>query len=174
MKNKLFLTLLLSAIVLGTCAQNPAKYLSNDWAFFELKGKVKAVKITFLDQYTKEHTFSRNGVLLGEDATGDDMWSDNPLGYTRDENGRINGTGNGYCGWTWKGRTVIKEVYVGNMGGDESTSYYLYDQSGKRTGYKDKKGKVHKYTYLDYDARGNWTYRLDDQNNSERRKIYYY
>lgn len=172
MKKRLFLTLLISTLALGTYAQNPANYLSNDWAFFELKGKVKAVKSTINNQYTEEHTFSRSGVLLGEDATGDDMWSDNPFGYTRDANGRIKGTGNGHYAWTWKGRTVIKEEY-GHMG-DESTSYYLYDQSGKRTGYKDEKGKVHKYTYMDYDARGNWTYRMDDNYYTERRKIYYY
>ena len=153
-------------------AQSTSSYLSNDWAFFELKGKVKAVKITKDNRYTEEHTFSRSGVLLGEDATGDDMWSDNPFGYTRDANGRIKGTGNGHYAWTWKGRTVIKEEY-GHQG-YESTFYYLYDQSGKRTGYKDEKGKVHKYTYMDYDARGNWTYRMDDNYYTERRKIYYY
>lgn len=169
-----FKTLLFGAFVicLELQAQSTSPYLSYDWAFFELKGKVKAVKITIDDKYTETHEFSRSGVLLNEDAYGESEWDYNPYGYTRDDYGRIDGTGNCHSAWTWKGKTVVKMEY--SHQGSEVTYYYLYNQSGKRTGWKDEKGRVHKYTYMSHDSHGNWTYRLDDQNGSERRKIVYY
>ena len=48
-------------------------------------------------------------------------------------------------------------------------------QMEKRTGYKDEKGKIHKYVYLNHDARGNWTSRSEETGYCfEERKIIYY
>lgn len=155
-------------------AQTASSYLSYDWAFFELKGRVRAVTITTTTQYSEteqSHYFSRDGELLDEE---DDDFFGWQLGCVRDDRGRIVGTENGHWSWTWNGKTLVRADW-GHMG-DESSSIYLYNQEGKRTGYKDEKGKIYKYSYLNHDARGNWTYRTSDQNlyYSEKRKIVYY
>lgn len=150
-----------------------SSYLSYDWAFFELKGKVKSVTVTINDKYSETHYFNSIGELQDEEAGVD--WDEyNPYGYTRDDRGRIKGTGNGHSAWTWNGKTVTRKDW-GHME-DEGTEIYLYNQAGKKTGYKDAKGKIYKYVYMAHDAKGNWTYRRLDNNNyySEKRKIVYY
>lgn len=156
-------------------AQTKSPYLSYDWAFFELKGRVQAVTIVKNNEYeyAQTHIFSRNGELQGEEA---DVLDDyNPFGYDRDDKGRIVGTGNGHSKWSWNGKTVVG-LYWAHMG-ESDTKIYIYNQEGKRTGYKDEKGKIHKYTYITHDAKGNWTYRTiqdKDEHYSEKRKIVYY
>lgn len=155
-------------------AQTATSYLSYDWSFFELKGRVKSVVIIYNNDRTEEHTFSRDGILLDEEAEGLGAWEVNPFGYTRDEQGRISGSGNGHVAWTWVGNRVASEEYA--LQGYEYTSTYVYDESGKLTGYKTDKGKFVKYTYTDYDAKGNWICRSynDEGYHYEKRKIVYY
>ena len=166
------------AVLLNICyssAQTQASpYLSYDWAFFELKGKVKSVTIIDQGQYSVTHYFNRNGRLQGEDTSIEDIENYDPFGYTRDAKGRITGTGNCHFSWTWNGKTVLRENW-GHMD-QSSTTIYMYNQDGERTGYKDEKGRVHKYKYMARDARGNWTYRTweDDTHYSQKRKIVYY
>ena len=169
------------AVLLNICfssaqAQTPASpYLSYDWAFFELKGKVKSVTIIEQDQYSVTHHFNRTGWLQGEEAGDYGDWENYaPFGYSRDAKGRITGTGNCHFSWIWNGKTVIRENW-GHMDQSSST-IYMYNQDGERTGYKDEKGRVHKYKYMARDARGNWTYRTweHDVHRSQKRKIVYY
>ena len=172
MKKIIVLFILLLSIVLSF-AQSASSYLSYDWAFFELKGRVRAVVITTKTKYSETeeaHYFSRNGELL--DAEDDDFfgWQN---GCTRDDRGRIVGTGNAHWSWTWNGKTLVRADW-GHMG-DESSSIYQYNSEGKKTGYKDEKGKIHKSVYLNHDARGNWTSRSEETGYCfEERKIIYY
>ena len=171
----IILTLLLHTLPSFAQVQTKASpYLSYDWAFFELKGRVKSVTIVTNGRYSETHEFNRDGELQDEEAyTVDDEFG-NPFGYTRDDKGRIDGTGNGHSSWTWNGKTVVRMDW-GHMG-DTATAIYLYNQDGKRIGYKDEEGKTHKYIYMTHDAKGNWTYRMLENDNtySEKRKIVYY
>ena len=174
-------TIVLFVILLSfspSFAQTASSYLSYDWAFFELKGRVRAVTITTTTQYSETeetHYFNRDGELQGEEEgmPFDDYNPYNPFGYSRDDKGRIIGTGNGHYSWTWNGKTLVHADW-GHMGYEDS-SIYQYNSEGKRTGYKDEKGKIHKYVYLNHDARGNWTSRSEETDYCfEERKIIYY
>lgn len=176
MKTKhLFFAALLSLLSISAHAQSFAQYLSYDWAFFELKGKVKMVTIAYdvnalgESSHTVTHYFSRDGILLDEEAEELDGYFS--YGYIRDEYGRIVGTGNGRSIWEWNGKKLVRCDWAAQ--GDESTSIYVYNQQGKRLGEKDEKGKYHKYTYITHDAKGNWTYRRN-RYTTEKRKIVYY
>lgn len=149
--------------------QEQQSYMSYDWAFFELKGRVKSVIIVYDENYEEVHEFSSSGILLNEDAETIDGY--NPFGYNRDDSGRIVGTGNGHTSWTWKESTIVKMEFAHQ--GSESTAVYTYDAKGNRTGYKDENGEFHKYAYITHDHYGNWTYRIVDDY-SEKRKIEYY
>lgn len=170
-----FLTVLLNILPTNTQAQTSSPYLSYDWAFFELKGRVRSVTTVYKDKYSETqevHYFNANGELIDEE--GDDFfgWQ---LGPTRDDRGRITGTGNGHWGWEWNGKNLVRADWAHH--GDESSTIYLYNQRGKRTGYKDEDGKVYTYTYLNHDAKGNWIERVcegKDHYSSEKRKIVYY
>lgn len=168
------LTALLNILSTDIYAQTPT-FQSYDLAFFELKGRVRSVTITNKDKYSETeytHYFNRDGELLDDE---DDDFFGWQLGCTRDERGRITGTNNGHWSWDWNGKTLVRADWA-HMG-DESSTIYLYNQNGKRTGYKDEGGKVYKYTYLNHDAKGNWTYRIcegDDYYSSEKRRIVYY
>lgn len=177
MKTKqLLFAALLSVLSISAQAQSFAQYLSYDWAFFELKGKVKMVTIAYNvnafgeSSYSETHYFSRDGVLLNEEAETLDGYD--PFGYLRDDHGRIVGTGNGHSVWTWNGKKVVRMDWAHQ--GDEDTAIYVYDQQGKRIGQKDGKGKFYKYMYSTHDAKGNWTYRMYDNDTNEKRKIVYY
>lgn len=164
------------SFVLAQTQQTASPYLSYDWAFFELKGRVRAVTIVYKSQYseTKEtHYFNRNGELQGEEAYVDGEF-ENPYGYTRDDKGRIDGTGNGHHAWTWRGKTLVREDY-GHMG-SSATYIYTYNSDGKRTGYKNENGKFIKYSYEAHDGKGNWTSRSyrEEGYYTETRKIVYY
>lgn len=172
-KKMVALFLYLCFFTISAQAQTKSPYLSYDWAFFELKGRVQAVTIVYNNEYAQTHIFSRNGTLQGEEAEVLDDY--NPFGYERDDKGRIVGTGNGHSIWKWNGKTVVA-LYWAHMG-ESDTKIYIYNQEGKCTGYKDEKGKIHKYAYITHDAKGNWTYRrIQDQDGSysEKRKIVYY
>lgn len=174
-KKMVALFLYLCFFTTSTQAQTKSPYLSYDWAFFELKGRVRAVTIVFNNksEFAQTHIFNRNGELQDEEAEILDDY--NPFGYYRDDRGRIIRTGNGHSMWTWNGKTLDSKHWE-HMG--ESTTYfYIYNQEGKRTGYEDEKGKIHKYAYITHDIRGNWTYRIiqdQDGSYSEKRKIVYY
>lgn len=169
----IFLFVLLLNSSLSIQAQTASSYLSYDWAFFELKGRVRAVTIIRDgdNSCSETHYFNRDGELQNEEAGSvldDDFNSD---GYVRDDKGRIVGAGNTWFSWTWNGKTVVRMDW-----GHLYTYFYLYNQEGKRIGYKDEKGKIHKYVYMVHDAKGNWTYRVleHDSEYSEKRKIVYY
>lgn len=168
------LTVLLNILPTDIHAQTSA-YQSYDLAFFELKGRVRSVTIATRTKYneTEEtHYFSWDGELLDDE---DDDFFGWQLGCTRDERGRITGTENGHWAWRWNGKTLIRANWAHH--GDEASQIFMYDQNGKRTGYKDEDGKVYKYSYLNHDAKGNWTSRVcegPDLYSSEKRKIVYY
>ena len=105
------LALLLNICISSAQAQTQASpYLSYDWAFFELKGKVKSVTIIYHGQYSATHHFNRNGRLQGEDTSLDDIENYDPFGYTRDAKGRIKGTGNCHFSWKWNGKTLLRDL----------------------------------------------------------------
>ena len=174
MKKSTILFMLLLNIFPNVHAQTSA-FQSNDLAFFELKGRVRSVTIaTWTKYYETEYThyFSWDGELLDDE---DDDFFGWQMGCTRDERGRITGTGNDHWSWSWNGKTLIRADWAHH--GDESSQIFLYDPNGKRTGYKDEDGKVYKYSYLNHDAKGNWTSRVcegKDLYSSEKRKIIYY
>ena len=170
----LMLAVLLNILPADIYAQTSA-FQSYDLAFFELKGRVRSVTIATWTKYNETeytHYFNWYGELLDDE---DDDFFGWQLGCTRDERGRITGTGNGHWGWNWNGKTLVRADWAHH--GDESSQIFMYDQNGKRTGYKDEGGKVYKYSYLNYDAKGNWTSRIcegPDHYSSEKRKIVYY
>lgn len=166
MKTRFFSTILLGIIALGLSAQTATSYLTYDYAFFELKGNVRAVKINYNNQYSEVHEFSHDGILLNEEADGVEEFDYNPFGYIRDEYGRIIGTGNSHSAWTWSGKTLVSMHF--SHQGDEFSHIYIYDEAGKRLGYKDEDG-VHKYDYTNYDARGNWIVRYIGDDYCEKR-----
>lgn len=166
--------LLLSTVTGSVQAQTKISvpFLSYDLAFFELKGKVRAVYLHQrfpYSEFNETHYFNRNGEL--EDDDEDDFFAVR-AGCIRDDKGRIIGTGNGHCSWSWNGKLLVRLDWA-HMG-SESSEVYLYNQNGTRVGKKTD-GKVHKYVYLNHDAKGNWTERYCEEEKSyEERRIVYY
>lgn len=144
-----------------------SKFLSYDWALFELKGKVAKVTWNHENGYTETLKFSQSGRLTNEKE------EHGMAGYyKRDSKGRIIETFNGHAGWTWSGKQVTFS-YICTMSTNKECTY-SYDSKGNKTGYKDMNGDFVTYKYNKFDSHGNWTSRTSSEGDTETRKIIYY
>ncbi|MCQ2288154.1 MAG: hypothetical protein MJZ74_03565 [Muribaculaceae bacterium] len=156
---------LLSAVFAFGQATN---YLTYDYAFCDLLGKVKKVTVyceTSNDSWNFDYVFNRNGRLLsfaGQDAREY---------YVRDGKGRITSTFNDHTVWSWNDMQVVSEHF--SCQGEENMYRYTYDGNGKRTGYFDENFMRHSYRYLEYDSHGNWILRTDGKEKETRVIVYF-